>query len=105
MPPVIAGAAPGASTSLSQIVLCTGSGLRVVQLDKDGNPVAPGKSRPPQSCPICTALAGTPLALSPSLDIVPVPKFVALFTSERRIALVTGRKPLVARGRDPPLQA
>jgi len=105
VPPAVAGVAPGAAAFLSQIVLCTASGLRIVQLDKDGKPIEPGKSRPPQSCPICTALSGAPLALAPSAAVLPAPKWVAAFAPERRAALVIGHKPLVVRGRDPPFQA
>jgi len=105
VPPAAAGAQPAAPGLFSQIVLCTASGFRVVQLDENGNPVEPGKSPPQQSCPICTALSGAPLALAPSMDLLAVPQFAAVFISEYRSALVIGSKPLVARGRDPPLQA
>jgi Protein of unknown function (DUF2946) len=105
VPPAAAGALPASPGLFSQIVLCTASGFRVVQLDEDGNPVEPGHSPPQQSCPICTALSGAPLALAPSMDLLPVAQFADVFISEHRTALVAGRKPLVTRGRDPPHQA
>ncbi len=104
VPPAIA--APDAASLFSQIVLCTASGLRIIKLDENGKPVDPSQSPgTAQSCPICTSLSGTPLALAFAADVLPMPKLAALYRAELRAALVIGRAPLVARGRDPPLQA
>jgi hypothetical protein len=107
VPPAVAAPASDAASLFSQIVLCTASGLRVIKLDENGKPVDPSKSPgTAQSCPICTSLSGAPLALAPALNVLPVPQQIAaLFRAELRTALVIGHAPLVARGRDPPLQA
>jgi Protein of unknown function (DUF2946) len=101
-----AAGAPSAASLFSQIVLCTATGLRVVQLDENGNPVDPGQSPgSAQSCPICTSLAGASLAPAPTLIALPVPAYARYAIAFEREPLVAGHKPLVARGRDPPFQA
>lgn len=106
VPPAMAAPTSDAASLFSQIVLCTASGLRVIKLDENGKPVDPSKSPgTAQSCPICTSLSGAPLALAPAANVLPMPQLAALYRAELRTALVIGRAPLVARGRDPPLQA
>ncbi len=105
VPPAVAGIAPGAAAFLSQIVLCTSSGFQVVKLDKDGNPVDPGKPRPQQSCPICSSLSSAPLAPAPALIVLPRPGHASYALVVERAPLVVGHRPLVVRGRDPPFQA
>lgn len=107
VPPAVAADASDQASLFSQIVLCTGSGLRIIQLDKDGKPLDPSKAPgTAQSCPICTSLSHAPLALAPAAEVVPLPQLArAIFLTQRRDALVQRRKPLVTRGRDPPLPA
>ena len=107
VPPAAAATDPEAASLFSQIVLCTASGYRVVKLDADGNPLEPDSSPPLNagvSCPVCMTLSAAPLAPSPPEIVIPAPRLVAYAVYERRLALVAGKKPLVARGRDPPLQ-
>ena len=105
VPPAVAGALPG-DDFLSQLVLCTSSGLRVVQLDESGQPVDPDQS--PSSapgCPICTSLSAAPFALAPDAVELNVPHTIATALDDRPVLLSVGRKPLVVRGRDPPARA
>jgi len=107
VPPAMAARSPEAASLFSQIVLCTATGYRVVQLDENGQPTEPGKSPPLNAgvgCPICMTLSATPMAPAPTPIIIPPPRLRAVASQERHAPLVIGRKPLVVRGRDPPLQ-
>jgi len=86
----------------SQVVLCTASGMWIVQLDENGQPVGPKLPAIGQDCPVCSTLSGAPLALAHDGASLPVPFAVPITAGERRTALVLGRKPFVVRGRDPP---
>ena len=101
VPPAIASVAD-TSEFPSQLVLCTASGMWIVQLDEKGQPVGPKVPAIGQDCPVCSTLSGAPLALAPAVASLPVPFAAPLIATEHRSALVLGRKPFVVRGRDPP---
>jgi len=108
VPPAIAAPNPEAASPFSQIILCTASGYRVVQLDENGQPVEPDSSPPlnaGNSCPVCMTLSATPMAPAPTELSLPTPRVVIVTAHRRRSPLVVGHRPLVARGRDPPIQA
>lgn len=99
---------PGTVSLFSQVVLCTASGSRVVQLDENGQPVDPDNAPPLDaglSCPVCTTLSAAPMASVPVATSLPVPPALFAATPLSATAHVMGRKPLVTRGRDPPTQA
>lgn len=107
VPPAIAADADAASF-LTQTILCTASGYRVVQLDQDGQPVDPDNAPPLNagvSCPVCTTLSAAPMAPAPPEITLAPPRLLIDGTPTRLTACVTGRKPLVTGGCDPPLQA
>jgi len=101
VPPAIAGVAPVGEFP-SQVVLCTASGMWIVKLDDNGQPVGPKLPAIGQDCPVCSTLSRTPLALAHDVASLPGPIAVPFATTEHRAALVLGRKPFVVRGRDPP---
>lgn len=106
VPPAVA-AGPDAASLFSQTILCTASGYRMVQLDADGQPVAPDDAPPLDagtSCPVCTTLSATPMAPSPAALAIPLPPAVIAEQTPPLAAPELGRKPLVTRGRDPPVQ-
>ena len=89
----------------SQVVLCTASGMRIVQLDENGQPVAPKLPVIGQDCPVCSTISGAPLAPPPQAASLPVPFVTPIAVTQHRSALVTGRRPFVVRGRDPPFKS
>jgi hypothetical protein len=101
VPPAFAGVTP-AGDFPTQAVLCTASGMWVVQLDENGQPVGPKRPATNQDCPVCSALSGAQLALAPDVASLPIPFAAPSSVTEHRSALVIGRKPFVVRGRDPP---
>ena len=60
---------------LRTIVICTGSGLKKITIDADGNPVDGGKI--PDECPLCTALTGLAVAVPVQLVDMPLPALSA----------------------------
>ena len=106
VPPAVA-ASPDAASLFSQTILCTAAGYRIVQLDADGQPVDPDNPPPLDagtSCPVCTTLSATPLAPLPAALAIPLPPAVIAEQTQPLATPELGRKPLVTRGRDPPVQ-
>ena len=101
VPPAAAGVVPVGEFP-SQVVLCTASGMWIVELDENGQPVGPKLPAIGQDCPVCSTLSGAPLALAPDVASLPLPFATPITATEHRTALVIGRKPFVVRGRDPP---
>ena len=87
------------------MVLCTASGLWVVQLDDNGQPIGPKLPAIGQDCPVCSTLLSVPLAPAPDVESLPVPFAAPIAVMQHRTAHVTGRKPFVVRGRDPPSES
>jgi DUF2946 family protein len=106
VPPAVA-AGPEAASLFSQTILCTASGYRVVQLDAAGQPVDQDQAPPldaGSSCPVCMTLSAAPLAPLPSTIAVPPPPIAMAVQPVLYAEPELGRKPLVTRGRDPPVQ-
>lgn len=101
VPPAFAGVTPTGEFP-TQVVLCTASGMWVVQLDENGQPVGPKRPAISQDCPVCSTLSGAPLALAPEAASLPIPFAAPIAATEHRTALMIGRRPFVVRGRDPP---
>lgn len=101
VPPAMAGVAPTGDFP-SQVVLCTASGMWIVQLDENGQPVGPKRPAISQDCPVCSTLSGAPLALAPEVASLPIPFAAPIAATVHRTALVIGHRPFVVRGRDPP---
>jgi hypothetical protein len=101
VPPAFAGVTP-AGDFPTQVVLCTASGMWIVELDENGQPVGPKLPAIGQDCPVCSTLSGAPLALAHDVASLPLPFDAPIAVTENRTALVMGRKPFVVRGRDPP---
>lgn len=101
VPPAFAGVTP-AGDFPTQVILCTASGMWVVQLDENGQPVGPKRPATNQDCPVCSALSGAQLALAPDVARLSIPFAAPIAATEHRLALVIGRRPFVVRGRDPP---
>jgi hypothetical protein len=96
-----AGAAPSGEFP-SQVVLCTASGMWIVQLDENGEPFGPKVPAIGQDCPVCTTLLDTPIAPLPRLAGPSEAFATPLAAPQRRTALVIERKPGVLRSRAPP---
>lgn len=101
VPPALAGVLPS-NEFPSQVVLCTASGMWIVQLDENGQPVGPKLPAIGQDCPVCSTLSSAPLALACDAASIPIPSAAPISVTGHRTALVIGRKPIVVRGRDPP---
>ena len=92
-----------AAPSLTQLIICTPSGVRTLTLDSDGHPID-GSETPnlAAECGLCSVLHAGLFALAPDTVDLAAPQDVAATLVATRPSACMPTSPRLARGHDPP---
>lgn len=71
MPLILSSGAQASPLDGGAIVVCTGTGFKLITIDENGNPVE--KTLPGQDCPVCAALAAVAFADQAAPPVVTAP--------------------------------
>lgn len=89
--------------SLSQLIICTPSGIKTLIFDEDGHPSeAPTAPQVTIDCGLCSVLQAGSAGLTPDQVSATVPQITSVMVVFGRDAPCTPGAPRFARGQDPP---